>query len=334
LIAEVDVFDFLAGSWSRLGPSSDLPSPRAASAVAVFGGEILVIGGEGDGQAYDRVDGFDPVSGGWSVRAPLNHRRHGTQAIVSGQGVYVTAGSPSQGGGNQRNMEVYDTDAPGGLAGVAGVLSAPPTATVASANPATIFLSHVAGNQGAFVNDVRLTGADAADFGLLTAVADPFLVKTSGARALVVEYTGTSEGAVASLEVTHGGGELLSVALTGTLAAGPPGAAASLMVGKSGEALDLSWSADCGAGDVFGIYRGDLALGYGSLAADGCDVAGTATTISAGLPDGEFFLVVPSLFDAEGSYGQDSSCTERLPASTSCHVGAPADPCANRCAGP
>lgn len=54
--------------------------------------------------------------GTWRTLASLNHRRHGTQAIRSGQGFYVVAGSPNQGVGNQKNMEVYAADGPDGEA--------------------------------------------------------------------------------------------------------------------------------------------------------------------------------------------------------------------------
>ena len=84
LIPEVDVYDFIAGTWSTLPLASDLPTPRAASAVAVFDGEILVIGGEGGGQAYDTVEALDPLTDSWRTLASLNYPRHGTQAIVSG----------------------------------------------------------------------------------------------------------------------------------------------------------------------------------------------------------------------------------------------------------
>jgi len=331
LIAEVDVYDFTTGSWTRL--MNDLPTPRAAAAVAYFGGEILVIGGEGNGQAYDTVEGFNPVTEMWTTRASLNFARHGTQAIVSGQGVYVTAGSPSQGGGNQRNMEVYNADVPSGVAPVAAVLSAPAAATVSGVTPATIVVSHDSGNTGAFVTDVSLRGADAADFSIVTDVADPFLIGVAALRGIVVAYTGSAEGASAVLDVIYGGTENLSVALTSTLNSASPGETSSLTIDKNGADLDLSWAGDCGGGDLHGVYRGDLALGYNSLAIDRCDVSGTAVTIPMGSPSGEFFLVVPSRGVLEGGYGEDSTCSARPAALVRCHAPATADPCVDTCSG-
>lgn len=332
LIAEVDVFDFVSGTWTRLGASSEIPTPRAASAVAFFNGEILVIGGEGNGQAYDTVEGFDPLTASWTTRASLNFARHGTQAIVSGQGVYVIAGSPQQGGGRQKNMEVYDTDAPSGVALTPGVLDAPAGVTVSTAAPATVALSHVSGNAGAFVTDVALSGPDADDFTITTDVSAPFLIRIGDGRDLVVAYAGSVDGASASLDVSYGGTETFGVALTGTTQLVAPGAASSLTVDKTGSDLTLAWGADCGAGDTYGVYRGNLAAGYGSLEAEVCDVAGTAAIVPAGTPDGEFFLVVPALAGSEGSYGRTSS-GERPAASVACHTQGLTDGCVTAAGG-
>jgi len=217
LIPEVDVYDFATNSWSTLPPASDLPTPRAASAVAFFDDKILVIGGEGNGQAFSTVEALNPLTNAWQTLASLNHARHGTQAIVSGQGVYVTAGSPNQGGGNQRNMEVYSVDLPSGAASVAGVLSAAVAVTVTNKALRSIRFSHVAGNEGVFVNAVTLGGPDAGDFAITSAVSDPFLILVANSRDLVVEYTGSIDGASASLDLAYSGGETLSVALTGSL---------------------------------------------------------------------------------------------------------------------
>jgi hypothetical protein len=210
LIPEVDVYDFATGTWSTL--ANDLPTPRAAASVALFGGEILVIGGEGNGIAYDTVEALDPLTETWSTRASLNHARHGTQAIVSGQGVYVTAGSPNQGGGNQKNMEVYNADLPSGSASTAGVLSVPLNVPFSGA-PELIPLAHVGGNEGIYVESVVLSGVDAADFSITSPVADPFLIPVAGSRDVVVAYTGGGFGAMASLDVTYSGGQSQGVML-------------------------------------------------------------------------------------------------------------------------
>ncbi len=97
-----------------------------------------------------------------------------------------------------------------------------------------------------------------------------------------------------------------------------PGEATQLTVDKEGPGdLRLNWMADCGAGDMYAVYRGDLAVGYGSLASEDCAVAGTTTLISAGAPAGEFFLIVPLASGQEGSYGGGAG-GPRIPAAAAC----------------
>jgi N-acetylneuraminic acid mutarotase len=213
LIAEVDVYDFTTSTWSTLPATSNLPTPRAASATAAFQGELIIAGGEGNGQAYDTVEALDPVSGQWRTLASLNHARHGTQAIVSGAGLYVIAGSPNQGGGNQKNLEVYNANMPNGPASVAGVLSAPIDVDLVQATPQLIALDHVSGNEGIYIESVLLSGVDAVDFDINTPIADPFLIPISASFGVTVEYTGISVGATANLDITYSGGATTSVEL-------------------------------------------------------------------------------------------------------------------------
>jgi N-acetylneuraminic acid mutarotase len=213
LIAEVDVYDFTTSTWSTLPPPSNFPTPRAASATAAFQGELVLAGGEGNGQAYDTVEALDPGTGSWRSLASLNHARHGTQAIVSGAGLYVIGGSPNQGGGNQKNLEVYNANMPTGSASAAGILSAPADVDLVQAAPQAIALDHVGGNEGIYIESVLLSGVDAADFDINTPIADPFLIPIAASFGVTVEYTGISEGATANLDITHSGGATTSVEL-------------------------------------------------------------------------------------------------------------------------
>lgn len=97
----------------------------------------------------------------------------------------------------------------------------------------------------------------------------------------------------------------------------------------SGE-LTLSWGADCGGGSAYGIYRGDLNLGYASLALEPgfCSVADQSATIPLGPGNADFFLVVPNDDAFEGSYGQDGAGTRRAPADTACFPQDQIDACA------
>ena len=110
-------------------------------------------------------------------------------------------------------------------------------------------------------------------------------------------------------------------------AATSAGAASNLEIDKFDSQLMLSWDPDCGLGNEYGIYRGDLALGYGSIAMDACDVVGGTAVIPMGPVDHEFFLVVPTWNGQEGSYGRTTSGI-RAPAASACHPAGPIDPCA------
>ena len=211
LIPEVDVYDFLTGTWSTLPASNNFPTPRAATANAVFDGKIMVIGGEGNGLAYDTVEALDPSTDTWETLASMNHARHGFGAIVSGNGVYVATGSPTQGGGSQKNMEVYNADEPSGAPSLAGALSAPGSASVTIGSPELIPIDHVGGNEGIVITSVVFSGVDAADFTLTDPVDAPILLAVGGTQVFSVEYLGAAQTASASMDITYSGGQSVSI---------------------------------------------------------------------------------------------------------------------------
>jgi N-acetylneuraminic acid mutarotase len=108
VVREIDVYDLRKGTWSTL--DAKLPVGSAAGGVTVLDGKILYFGGETaqKGSALDRSWMFDPESGEWTEMAGMNQGRHGTQAITYQNRVYVAAGSPNQGGGRTRSIEVFD----------------------------------------------------------------------------------------------------------------------------------------------------------------------------------------------------------------------------------
>ncbi|MDQ7086914.1 MAG: S8 family serine peptidase [Acidobacteriota bacterium] len=110
-----------------------------------------------------------------------------------------------------------------------------------------------------------------------------------------------------------------------------PGASGGLRVTRAaGGVLDLGWNADCGAGTAYGVYRGDLRLGYASIAAEPglCSVAGTGATVDEGPGQADFFLVVPNDAAFEGGYGSDSQGAPRQPAAAACYPQDRVDACA------
>jgi hypothetical protein len=129
-------------------------------------------------------------------------------------------------------------------------------------------------------------------------------------------------------------GQLLSLAPTpGVLEFTFPlaGAVSNLALEKlPGGMLLLDWNPDCGSGTAHAVYRGDLALGYDSLAFEpgNCSVSPTSAVIAAGSGEADFFLVVPHLGGQEGSYGVRSDGDARSPAPVACFPQADSNPCA------
>ena len=227
LIAEVDVYDFTSGTWSTLPGAQDLPTPRAAAGVAVFQNELFVIGGEiaSDlsgtpvNDAVKTTESFNPGTGIWTTRADLITERHGTQAIVSGNGIHVTAGSNTQGGGGtMKNMEVYGTDNPSGTPVTPGQLSVASALTVPAGGSSLITLNHSGGNTGIIVTGASITGPQSGNFQIATNVSFRF-IPPGGSLDVFVNHTGVDEGDAASLVFNFDGGNSTPVAL----ASGAPG---------------------------------------------------------------------------------------------------------------
>ena len=81
----------------------------AAAGVAVLDGKILYFGGETAtaGPALNRTWIFDTNTELWTELAPMNQGRHGSQAVVYENKVYIAAGSPVRGGGKTQSIEVF-----------------------------------------------------------------------------------------------------------------------------------------------------------------------------------------------------------------------------------
>ncbi len=101
-----------------------------------------------------------------------------------------------------------------------------------------------------------------------------------------------------------------------------PGSTKNLTITKSGGALALTWATDCGGTSHYSVYRGNLSLGYSSIAPEPgqCDVTSTSVTVPQGAGTGDFFLIVPNDGGFEGSYGSQSNGTARAPAALACHA--------------
>ncbi|CAN5921776.1 kelch repeat-containing protein [soil metagenome] len=109
-VPEVNVYDFKSNSWKPMPAAQNIPTQRAGCTAVTMGNKVVVIGGESaQKQAHNQTEAFDVRSNTWQTLAPLQTGRHGTQAILYKNKVYIAAGSANQGGGPELNsMEVLE----------------------------------------------------------------------------------------------------------------------------------------------------------------------------------------------------------------------------------
>jgi len=112
-------------------------------------------------------------------------------------------------------------------------------------------------------------------------------------------------------------------------APGEPGESAPLTLGRTGGDLVLDWGppdTDCDTAD-YAVYVGELASvtgsGYGHDVALTCAAGSNSFSISENDPrlsPADYFLVVADNGLQEGSYGSDSSGSERPASTSACHM--------------
>ncbi|MFY0712514.1 galactose oxidase [Seonamhaeicola sp. NFXS20] len=204
LVNVVDVYDFNTKTWSVL--KENIPTPRAAPSIAVFNNELLVMGGEGTqkGPAYNIVEAYNPKTGKWTKKANMHHPRHGTQAIRSGKGIYIAAGSPKRGGGRQLNMEVYNEDKPSGNKLTASHLTAPKKVKIAKGTSTLFKIKNEGGNTGSFITSVKLIGKDTSAFKIESNL-NFILIDANSDFMLKVKHLSENKNNKAYLEITYNG---------------------------------------------------------------------------------------------------------------------------------
>ncbi|AKA36093.1 PKD domain-containing protein [Flagellimonas lutaonensis] len=204
-IPEVDVYDFASATWSTLPSAQNIPTQRAAAATVKFNDRLIVIGGEAAGTGAMAVtEEYDPVAQSWRTLSDMNHARHGTQAIVSGSGIFILAGSPNLGNGNQKNMEYLGTDNPQGVPLVTSTLSAPTSMGIVENSSADITLNVSGGNTGVVVTSMSITGPDASDFNIVSGELTNGLLVPLSSHNVTVVLTGTGANRNAVLTINYG----------------------------------------------------------------------------------------------------------------------------------
>jgi hypothetical protein len=225
VVAEVDVYDIAADSWTTLPAASNLPVPRAGAPTAKVGAELVVAGGESAGQsgAHAETHAFDFASARWRSVASMLTPRHATQAIASNGGFYVAAGSPLRGGPDRAlDLEVlhlYAANPPGGdpiTAGQAACPSGLDFGRIGSGGTAarTLRIEHDGGNQAVIVEALTLQGDDA--FRVAGGPSLPFVLAAGETIELPLEFEPLAQGpATATLTVSSPGGGSCQTALEG-----------------------------------------------------------------------------------------------------------------------
>ena len=103
-IAEVDVYDFKIGRWTTLPATANIPTQRAGATAVTQGGKVWIIGGETvQLLAHNEAEALDPKTNTWTAGPRLKQGRHGTQAVVHDEKIYIVAGSANHGGGPEIN---------------------------------------------------------------------------------------------------------------------------------------------------------------------------------------------------------------------------------------
>jgi N-acetylneuraminic acid mutarotase len=95
-------YDPRRNRWTRL---SDMPTARAALAVAVVGGRLYAAGGAAGGRALATLEVYDFVTGRWARRRDMPTAREHLAAVALRGAVYVIAGR--SGGANFTVVERY-----------------------------------------------------------------------------------------------------------------------------------------------------------------------------------------------------------------------------------
>lgn len=99
-VPEVDVFDIEKNEWITLPKAANIPTERAGASSIVKNRKLIVIGGECDKQkvAHDQIEILDLSSNIWQSSLQLKRGRHGTQAILFNNNIYIAAGCGNRGG--------------------------------------------------------------------------------------------------------------------------------------------------------------------------------------------------------------------------------------------
>ncbi|MGB1207037.1 MAG: malectin domain-containing carbohydrate-binding protein [Chitinophagales bacterium] len=213
-VAEIEQYNIGTQTWTTL--PNDIPTQRAGASVAVLGDEILVIGGESETQiaAHNETEAFHTLTQTWRTLDTLKAGRHGMQAIVNNNNIYIAAGSGNRGGGPQLNTQevfyLYENTTPvlNAIAkGTTEVTSTMPNFSsvgLEHSRTQTITLKNTIGNQALLVEEVNLIGSN--EFSLNETYDVPVIIKPEEKLDIAVTFVPVSENLqTANLMIAHTG---------------------------------------------------------------------------------------------------------------------------------
>lgn len=198
-VKETNVFDFKTKTWKVLpSPEGDIPTERAGAAVALYKGDILLMGGETDKQeAHNEVEALNPSTGKWKSLTPLNKGRHGTQAVYFDDIVIIGAGSGNRGGGPELNTFEIFSEKPNPEIPSTPLIKGQLTASAEKLvfqNPKkgdskSIEIENKEGNQGILLTYIMVENT--ADFDIKVPAETPYVLAPGKKLSIEVVYKGS-----------------------------------------------------------------------------------------------------------------------------------------------
>jgi hypothetical protein len=196
-IGPVDVYDFVSEKWSTLpSPQGDIPTQRAGCTAVVSGKDLIIIGGESGSQvpAHSEAEVLNTANHTWSALPKLIQGRHGTQAILTNNTLFIAAGCGNRGGSPELSSQEMYGALPENFAepvkkGSLGVSQAEYTFRKdgSSKQTAGFTVTNTGGNQGLLVNYASITGGS--DFAVDLPYTLPYVIQPGNSLTLKVTYT-------------------------------------------------------------------------------------------------------------------------------------------------
>lgn len=103
----VETYDPATDMWTA---RTRMPTARSAIAAAVYKGQIIIPGGEGQDMrflaAFKAVEVYDPAVNRWQVLPSMPHQRHGLAVGVIGDRLYTVSGDGQSAGNGMSHTDV------------------------------------------------------------------------------------------------------------------------------------------------------------------------------------------------------------------------------------